>query len=157
MLLFFSDSVREEMTQLCGHFWGHEGFALKLLLVLLPHLHWNNRCEWRQCNTLYRFYYRETRNSFECLHKKNCITSNTIPVMVDLQFSEKLILEPLVKVHIVKQFISCQSHRIVNCKGKKKTLSEITWFTIGPETLCLLYGRQKNLQSHLWERCTCSF
>lgn len=34
-------------------------------------------------------------------------TLNRIPVMADLKLSKKLILEPLVKVHIVKQFVGC--------------------------------------------------
>ena len=41
--------------------------------------------------------------------------TNTIPVMADLQLPKKLILEPLVKVHVVKQLVSCQSHCIVYC------------------------------------------
>lgn len=39
-----------------------------------------------------------------------------IPVMADLKFSEKLILEPLVEVHVVKQLVSCQSYCIIYCR-----------------------------------------
>lgn len=59
----------------------------------------------------------------ECF--KGNATLAAIPVMADLQLSKKLILEPLVKVHIVKELIGCQSHCIVNCgqnnhKSKKR-------------------------------------
>lgn len=38
-----------------------------------------------------------------------------IPVVTNLQFSKKLILEPLVEVHVVKQLIRCKTHCIVYC------------------------------------------
>lgn len=41
---------------------------------------------------------------------------NTIPVVTDLQFSKKLVLEPLVEVHVVKQLIRCKTHCIVYCR-----------------------------------------
>lgn len=42
-----------------------------------------------------------------------------VPVVVDLQLPKKLILEPLVKVHIVKQLVRRQPHCIVHCRAKK--------------------------------------
>lgn len=58
----------------------------------------------------------------ECF--KGNATLAAIPVMVDLQLSKKLILEPLVKVHIVKQLIGCQSHCIVNCGQNNHNTSQ---------------------------------